>query len=306
MLKLVRVKQWYKNVVVFLGPIFGGFLTSPESYPLIFLGFILCCFASSSNYVINDILDVEKDRSHPEKAKSRPLAAGIISKPLAIAIAAGLLVVSLGVSLLLNWQFFIAVLLIVVTGQLYNATFKHHAILDIISLSMIYEWRAIAGCYLVNLFVSPWLFVLVFLAAMFLVLSKRKADLDLLGDAAGEHKRVYEQYNEELLNQLVTVVTASLFIVYCVYAILGPMDVENGQLVIKNRVALVFSIPVAMYIILRYLSILHTDPAVARNPEKAFKDKGLLVGGIILILIWLVAFYLEPYYLEFLARDPRT
>lgn len=298
LLKLIRVRQWFKNMVLLLGAFFGGLMFEFSVYPLLILGFFLSCAASSFNYIVNDLIDLDQDRLHPEKARSRPLASGEVSKPVAVILAVGFLVIALVPAWFLSFQFFLMIGLIIATGNLYNAVLKHHTFVDVISLAMIYIWRVAAGCFLVGLFVSPWLWVGVFLAALFLVLCKRRADLDLLGDEeAKNHKRVYEQYNKDLLDQAVTLIANALFIVYCIYAILGPFEEEQGQLVLQNDAVMILSIPFALYLILRYLSLLSNDPRIARSPYKAIKDRGLLIGGLCFLGIVLVAFYLDPQYL---------
>ncbi|GAB4316806.1 MAG: decaprenyl-phosphate phosphoribosyltransferase [Promethearchaeota archaeon] len=295
LVRLLRVRQWYKNAVVLVGPIFAGRLFDFTIYAPVILGVALCCGASSFNYVVNDLLDLDSDRAHPEKAKSRPLASGDLPVVAGVLLAVALLAFSVGVPLVIgSVPVLVVVFLIVGTGQLYNFVLKHHAFVDVITLAMIYIWRAVLGCYIVEIFPSPWLFVEIFLVALFLVVCKRKADLDLLGEAAGEHKRVYRKYDETLLNQLITVISSALFITYCLYAILGPFEGADGTEVVQNKTVMIFSIPFALYMIMRYLSLLATQPEVARRPERAFLDRGLLIGGSCLLVVVLAALYIDP------------
>ncbi|MFX0073349.1 MAG: UbiA family prenyltransferase, partial [Candidatus Hermodarchaeota archaeon] len=139
-LNLLRVRQFYKNGLIFVGLFFSESLLDFSLYPKLILGFILLCCASSINYIINDIRDIEKDKRHPEKLKSRPLASGEISIAFAILIMLVLAGI-IGFTLLFyihNWNFAIMLLLIFVTGQVYNHIFKNYAFVDILTLSLIY------------------------------------------------------------------------------------------------------------------------------------------------------------------------
>ncbi|MFX1338338.1 MAG: UbiA prenyltransferase family protein, partial [Promethearchaeota archaeon] len=225
-LNLLRVRQYYKNTLIFWGAFFSESLLDFSLYPILFLGFILLCCASSINYIINDIRDIEKDQRHPEKMKNRPLASGEISVTFALLLLI-LLTAIIGFSLLFiisNWNFAIMILLVIITGQLYNHVFKKYAFIDILCLSIIYLWRALAGCFLIDVFISPWLFLAIFEIALFLVIAKRKGDLMLLNSLGEEnaiaHKKSYDQYSIKLLEQFHVIIAGSLFITYSLYLII--------------------------------------------------------------------------------------
>ncbi|MHA1271564.1 MAG: UbiA family prenyltransferase [Candidatus Helarchaeota archaeon] len=305
-IKLIRPTQYYKNALVFLGAIFAERLMGPNlhelfwTYYLLIVGFICFCMISSSNYIINDIIDMKKDKLHKEK-KNRPLPSGKISKSFAIILFLIFLITPLAVSFIISYQindywFFIFVILIFITGQAYNIYLKKISIVDILALSLNYIWRALGGCILVNILISPWLSLSVFLGALFLVLCKRRSDLQLIGeDEAHKHKVVYEIYSIKLLDQMITIATAALLFDFCIYSV--------NKYLISGEYYL-FTLPVFFYIIFRYLTLTYIKEGVARKTERAFFDKGIIIGGIIFIILIMIIIYF-PWILDFISTLPK-
>ena len=291
---LLRVRQYYKNVLVFVGIFFSQNLLDISLYFNLFIGFILLCCASSFNYIINDIRDIERDKLHPEKLNKKPLASGALSSGFAYF----LLIVLVGVMILFpifiipNNFFGFMILLIIVTGQLYNYLFKNYVFIDILILSTGYLWRALAGCVIIGEYVSPWLFLAIIEIAMFLSIAKRKGDLKILGrDTAIEHKKVYDQYSQKLLDQFHIIVAGSLFMTYSLYLINRFRLDEPGFPSIFEYLS-ILTIPISLYILMRYMYLTSAKPEIARSTEKAFLDKGIIIAGLILLIILFCAFYL--------------
>lgn len=293
-LQLLRVRQYYKNVLVFVGLFFSKRLFEFTLYYPLILGFILLCCASSFNYIINDIRDVEKDKKHPEKMKKKPLASGELPISLAVLLLltiSAFIIFSL-VFLIPNIGFIFILILVILTGQLYNHFFKNYAFIDILVLSTGYLWRALSGVMLINEYVSAWLFLAIFEIAMFLSIGKRKGDLQLLGkDKAVEHKKVYDQYSHKLLDQFHVMIAGALFMTYSLYLILKfnlfePTDNLQEYIVI-------LTIPISLYIIMRFMYLTSAKPEIARRTEKAFFDKGFIIAGFSLFLILFYSFYYD-------------
>ncbi len=291
---LLRVRQYYKNVLVFVGIFFSQNLLDISLYFNLFIGFILLCCASSFNYIINDIRDIERDKLHPEKLNKKPLASGALSSGFAYF----LLIVLVGVMIFFpifiipNNFFGFMILLIIVTGQLYNYLFKNYVFIDILILSTGYLWRALAGCVIIGEYVSPWLFLAIIEIAMFLSIAKRKGDLKILGrDTAIEHKKVYDQYSQKLLDQFHIIVAGSLFMTYSLYLINRFRLDEPGFPSIFEYLS-ILTIPISLYILMRYMYLTSAKPEIARSTEKAFLDKGIIIAGLILLIILFCAFYL--------------
>lgn len=297
LLSLLRVRQYYKNGLIFFGLFFSENFLNFSYYLSFIIGFIVLCCASSINYIINDIKDINDDKNHPEKIKKKPLASGDLSITFAI-----LILICLSIIIIFSWflipnmLFFLMVALLIITGQLYNHVLKNYAFVDIIILSLGYIWRALAGSYLIQLQLSPWLFIAIFEIAMFLSIAKRKGDLMILGEKenAIEHKKVYDIYTPKLLDQFYIMIGASLFITYALYLIAHfNLTSEDPSQFIFHEYVSIFSIPVFLYIIMRYIYLTTTKPKIARNPEKVIFDKGIIIAGLILIAILSFSYYYD-------------
>ncbi|MFX0032196.1 MAG: UbiA prenyltransferase family protein [Promethearchaeota archaeon] len=304
-LNLLRVRQYYKNVLIFVGIFFSERLFDFAQYLPLLVGFILLCCASSFNYIINDIRDIKNDRKHPEKLKKKPLASkelSISSAVVVIFILIGIIILSF-IYLIPNLYFAFMLLLIILTGQLYNLFLKNIAFIDILVLSFGYLWRALAGCFLIKEYVSAWLFLAIFEVALFLSIAKRRGDLNYLGTKdAIEHKKVYNQYSLELLNQFHIIISSCLFMTYSLYLIFNFELFDPSSVMLYEYIA-VFSIPIALYIIMRYNYLITTKPKLARSPERAFFDKGIIASALILLLILIISFYFDQI-IEFLNLGP--
>jgi 4-hydroxybenzoate polyprenyltransferase len=298
LLTLLRIRQYYKNVLIFVSIFFSKKLFDFSLYIPLILGFILLCCTSSFNYIINDIIDIEQDKKHLEKLKKKPLASGALSIYFAVAliivlIVAGLFIVAVLLFLIPNWDFILMIVLIIITGQAYNHFLKNYAFIDIIILSTGYLWRALAGCMIIREFISAWLFLVIFEIAMFLSIAKRKGDLQFLGkDKAIEHKKVYDQYSVKLLDQFHVMIAGSLFMTYSLYLILKFNLFEQESINLWEYIA-IFTIPILFYIIMRYTYLTSAKPEIARRPERAFLDKSILIAGFIFLGTIFITFYFE-------------
>ena len=298
LLHLLRCRQYYKNGLIFVGAFFSGNILDFFVISLLIIGFAILCCASSINYIINDIRDIEKDKKHPEKFEKRPLASGELSVFFAILLLAllfGVIVILTFLFIIPNWNFVIMVILILITGQLYNLLFKNYAFIDILSLSLIYLWRALAGCFLIEVFISPWLFLAIFELALFLVIAKRKGDLILIGEEkALEHKKSYDQYSLKLLDQFHVIIAGSLFITYSLYLIIH-FNLFSAHKVNLHEYITILTIPLSLFIIMRYMYLTSAKPKIARNTEKALLDPGIVIAGIFLLGILTYSFYIKAF-----------
>lgn len=261
---LLRPRQWYKNLLLFVGLVFGLKLAEPALAARALGGFALFCLAASGVYALNDVLDAKEDRLHPRK-RFRPVAAGRIGARTALGIAGGLFFVSLVGAALLQPAFFGVTLAYVLLQVLYVLVLKHQVFLDLFSIASGLLLRAVAGVVLVGVTLSPWLLLCTFFLALFLGLGKRRAELRALGDAAGTHRRNLTEYTEPLLAQATTIVTATLIMSYSLYAFFHP------------HIAMMATIPFAMYGLLRYLYLV-TAREGGEEAEAIFRDAPSLVN----------------------------
>ena len=307
-LRLMRPHQYYKNVLIFIGIVFGEKIDQTDLYVAVLAGFCLLCFISSTSYIINDIRDLEKDQVHPEKAK-RPLASGLISPIAAMFFACILFVVGVGGALVIDIlylerevpTFTLSLIAIFITSQAYNLLLKDVVFADVSTIALNSVLRAVSGCYLVEVAVSPWLITIGFLFALLLALSKRKGDLLYLGTTkAAEHKPVFKAYSTELLDQAISIIASSLIFSYAIYTFID-INLEEETLELSSRAGIMIAtIPLVTFAVLRYLYLLHSgNGKVARRNELIFFDKQLLLAGMIVLLLLIVATYqaswLDPF-----------
>ena len=297
-LQLLRIRQYYKNLLIFVAIFFSQRIFNTNLYFPLILGFILLCCASSFNYIINDIIDVENDKTHQEKLNKKPLASGelpIYVAVLLLVAIVGFMAFSLTFLLLSNFiyiSFLVMIVFIILTGQFYNYFFKKYAFVDILVLSTGYLWRALAGVVIIDAPISAWLFLAIFEIAMFLSIAKRKGDLLFLGkEKAVEHKKVYDQYSLKLLDQFHVLIAGSLFMTYSLYLIL-KFNLFGSTINLQEYIV-IFTIPISLYIIMRFMYLTSSKPEIARRTEKAFLDKGIMIAGSILFMILLFAFYFD-------------
>ena len=187
------------------------------------------------------------------------------------------------------------VILILITGQLYNLIFKNYAFIDILILSMIYLWRAWAGCFLIEVYISPWLFLAIFEIALFLVIAKRRGDLMLIGEeAAAKHKKSYDVYSLKLLDQFHVIIAGALFITYSLYLMI-TFNLFSAENVNLHEYIAILTIPLSLYIIMRYMYLTSAKPQIARSTEKALLDPGIVIAGIFLLGILTYSFYIRAF-----------
>ncbi|TFG11716.1 hypothetical protein EU537_11520 [Candidatus Thorarchaeota archaeon] len=297
-IKLMRVHQWYKNLLVFLAIIFvelpseWPWETLPAvlnlaNYPPLILGFLALCAMSSAGYIVNDFKDMEQDAQHPEK-KERPLPSGSVSKTTALSLAAVLAIGSLTLSYILNGMFFLIVILYVFNSQAYNYFLRKWAVVDVTTIAVGFILRAVAGTFLIGVEFTSWLIIGVFFVALVLGFGKRKNELQLLGEDAADHKYVFTQYNEKILDQAIVMSSTWVVLFYALYCYRNFLDVMDTQ-------PIMLTIPIVAGIVLRYVYLIQTGSPVGRKPHLAIKDKGILVGGVLFaVALAITLFFWTP------------
>lgn len=266
----LRPAQWTKNFILFAGLLFGGKLLDPAAVTTAVLAFAVFCLLSGVVYLINDVRDIEADRLHPSKSK-RPIAAGDLSATAALAWAVALTGTSLAAAFWLDRGFAIVALAYVTLLTLYSTALKHHAILDVLTIAAGFVLRAVAGAVVLHVAISHWLLVLTLLGALFLALSKRRAEMTTLVDGGRSHRRTLSEYSPQLLDQLITIVAASTLLGYAFYTISPETVAKFGT----DR--LVFTLPFPMYGIFRYLFLLHQREGGANPSELLLQDRPIQV-----------------------------
>ncbi|MBC8223909.1 UbiA family prenyltransferase [Candidatus Bathyarchaeota archaeon] len=288
LLGLLRVRQWYKNLLIFLGLVFSFNLTNFDLYPPFITGYVLLCLVSGANYAINDIVDRDKDASHPEK-KNRPLPSGRASLNEAYGLIAVLLVVSFVGGYYLNTKFAILLGLLFLTSQFYNLVARKVVVLDLIVISSNYIWRALTGIALLKGIphppVSLWFIFGVFFVALLLAAGKRRGEHAFLGDRAGEFRGTLQSYSPAMLDNLINVFSAITILFYTMYCVNAPIGDSR----------LMVTIPVVVFIIGRYLYIVYNKNQNVMDSSRLLDDRPLLLGVALWIFTVMILLYTPLY-----------
>ncbi|MBI9048270.1 MAG: decaprenyl-phosphate phosphoribosyltransferase [Anaerolineaceae bacterium] len=260
-LKSMRPKQWVKNVFVLPALVFDRQLFNIPALLRTGLGFILFCLLSSAIYLLNDIADIESDRKHPRK-KNRPIAAGRISVKFARIFAIFLLLIVFVCGYFLSKEFLLIALLYWITNTIYSKWLKHQPILDAITLSMGFLLRVFAGVSLIEVErFSPWLYVVATLISLYIVLGKRRSELNLISNTTNEQRPVLDGYTIPFLDQLISIISATTIISYSLYTFSAPNVPANHTMML--------TIPFVIYGIFRYLHIMQVQ-CKGDTPEEIF------------------------------------
>lgn len=265
----LRPEQWTKNLIVFAALVFARRLFDPAAVALALAAFLIFCGLSGAVYLVNDVSDQDADRRHPRKSR-RPVAAGTLSPAAALAWAAAIGGAALGAAFWLDAGLGWVSAAYVALQALYSRLLKHLVILDVMAIAGGFVLRAVAGGEVIDVPVSDWLLVCTILLALFLGLSKRRHELTLLAGGAGEHRRILEEYDPYLLDQMIAVVAASTLVAYIIYCLSPETTARFGTH------WLVLSVPFPIYGLFRYLYIVHRRDGGGSPSDALLNDRPLL------------------------------
>ena len=280
----LRPHQWTKNLIVFAALIFGERRLDLSAIYAAGVTFAVFCALSGVVYLINDVRDREADRLHPVKRR-RPIASGALAPATALGAAAGLTLLSMVAAFTLSPAVGVVAGLYVVLLGLYSTWLKHIVILDVLTIAFGFVLRAWAGAVAVEVVMSHWLLLLTLLLALFIGLSKRRAELVTLADDAREHRPSLAEYSPYLLDQMISVATASTLLAYALYTI-DPQTVTKFG---TDR--LLWTFPFPLYGILRYLYLVHQREGGGDPAELLLTDRPLLLcvalwGAAVLLIVY--------------------
>lgn len=282
-LKAVRPRQWTKNGIVFMAFVFSvNQYWQPDdisSWDHLLLQATLTaiafCAVAGAGYLVNDARDVESDRLHPTK-RNRPIAAGNLSVRAALVWAAVLIVAGLALSFAVDWRTGAVVAGYICLQGVYTTVLKYEVILDVMAISAGFVLRALAGAYAVDVPTSPWLYVVTALGALFLAITKRRAEVALLAEGARSHRSVLALYTPAFLDQMTAMVTASTVIAYALYTFTAESLPENHLMML--------TIPFVAYGVFRYLFLSLTRNEGGSPEEVLLKDVPIILS----ILGWVI------------------
>ncbi|WP_165755762.1 decaprenyl-phosphate phosphoribosyltransferase [Ruminiclostridium hungatei] len=273
MIRLSRPKQWIKNIFVFLALLSSGDIIELSHIVNSCIGFVLFCFISSSVYILNDLIDINADKIHPIK-KFRPLASGAVSKVQALVLLIILCSISLILSFLFNYNLAVVIFIYFILNILYTIKLKKIVIVDIMVISTGFLLRVISGYVVIQEEISLWILLCTFFLTMFLGLNKRKQEIHTLNSDAKEHRKILNEYSEELINQILPVVASCAIIFYSFYTFQ-----------VSKNIWMMLTIPSVIYGMLRY-QYLSLKSNVGENPEIVLvNDVPFIVNFILLVFI---------------------
>ncbi len=274
---LLRPQQWYKNLVVFLALFFSGNMLSVPLLRTTLWAFAALCFISSSGYIINDLWDRKYDAVNPEK-RQRPVAAGNVNLIAAGLLSAILLAAGLLVSFRLGDEFgYLAASLFMLT-VVYTFFLKNIIVADVLAISSLFVLRALAGALAIHVRISPWLVLVPFFLSLFLSVGKRQGEVQLLGEKAASAREVLQGYTANFTNALMVIATTLLVMSYALYSFLS------------EHKGLLYTLPLALFVIVRYYYLISCGSEIARHPEKVIKDVPMIVGMLLWLLVtgWMI------------------
>jgi 4-hydroxybenzoate polyprenyltransferase len=281
--RLSRPSHWVKNIFVLAGVFFGEDWRSPEFFLLALSAFAAFCLASSAVYAINDVLDLEEDRTHPLK-RFRPLASGALSPATAFAFAAGLAAGALAISLWTGPKLSTALIAYMLVNVLYSRLLKHMVLVDVFCIAFGFIIRLLAGTWGIGIEPSQWFLLCTMALSLFLGFSKRYAERMDTHRPLEKKRPVLQSYSPEFLRVLLGVTLSATLITYGLYT-------TNTQTMEFHRTGkLIYTLPIAMFGLFRYLYLVMEKGYGENTVADLLKDRTMLL--ICAIYVTCVAFLL--------------
>jgi len=285
LLKAMRPKQWTKNVLLFGGIVFSKHLFDPDPFLKALLGFFVFCVLSGFVYVLNDITDIEKDKKHPKK-QHRPIASGALPPAFALPASAVLAAAALAVGFHISPGFALVSSLYLVIQVLYSYLLKNLVMLDIMTISAGFVIRALAGAIAVEVEFSSWLIACTIFLSLFLAIAKRRHELVSLGDNAIAHRIILKEYTPRLLDQMISIVTASTIMAYTLYT-MSPQTAQKF-----GTKYLYITVPFVLYGLLRYLYLVYRKEMGGSPAQILLEDIPLVID----VLLWIACVLILVYW----------
>jgi 4-hydroxybenzoate polyprenyltransferase len=278
----MRPSQWTKNLIIYFALLFTidqiWSLDKLDEAARLFArttaAFAIFCLITSAVYLFNDVLDAEKDRHHPKK-RYRPIAARILAPYVALGMALAMAAGGLALALILEPLYALVALIYLATMIAYSTYFKRLIIIDILAISAGFVLRAVAGAVVLDVTISPWLYICTSLGALFLGFAKRLNEIVLAGEDGSLQRETLEEYTPRFLEQLISIVAPATLVSYILYTFTAENLPDNN--------AMMLTIPFVMYGLFRYLYLVH-NKNLGESPEQ------ILLTDIPLILniaLWL-------------------
>ena len=281
---LMRPHHWIKNLFLFLPLFFAGEVFNIEKLINTTIGFFAFSFIASSIYILNDYMDLEADRLHPEK-RNRPLASGAVSKQSAILLFISCFLIGIGIALYIKTKFLFVLMIYFVLNLAYSLGLKNISILDVIILSLGFVLRVKAGGVITYIAISQWLMIMIFLLSIFMAVAKRRDDVLIKLKSGGDMRKSIKGYNLEFLNVVLSLLSAIIIVSYIMYTI-SPEVMDKWKTYRMYYTALF-----VIAGLLRYLQITFVESNTGSPTGLLYKDKFLQAT----LVLWVVSFYIIIY-----------
>jgi 4-hydroxybenzoate polyprenyltransferase len=295
-----RPRQWLKNFLLFVPIVFGGQVFNFWSLWTVAVGAIVFCLLSSSNYILNDVIDVERDRRHPFK-RNRPVARRDLPESQALVVAIVFLVAGLGISISLNLAFFLSACAFVLLHWFLYFFFRTLAVVDVLAIAAGYVIRVFAGEAAAEVHISVWLFLSVLSFSLLLALGKRRVELTLIQSQRNKSgitkKEANFQYSDKLLDAYIAVFANATFLTYAYFSFLTVPDTigmffrsSDQMMSIIGRKWMMFTVPPALYSVMRYLQLVYSVK-MGMMEKIVTSDRPLLIAIFVWAIIAMVVIY---------------
>lgn len=278
LVETLRPRQWYKQAVIFLGIVFSGKAFMPAVLADVAAGAALWCLVAGSVYIVNDVLDREEDRAHPEK-RHRPIASGRVGVPLALATAAILSGLSFALAWLLSPLFTLFLGIYAVQNLAYSAALKGVLFVDLIVIGLGFVWRAVGGVVLAKAAMSPWLVLTTFLAALLLGAGKRDAEIRHV-EAVGQTRETSHGYERWVLDYMLISIASTLLVAYSLYTFFA------------RGAAMMATLPFAYYAVFRFGFLVARHDM--QDPSRMFADVPMVANFLLWLLTAVAVIYVLP------------
>lgn len=284
-IKLLRPKDWVKNLFLFVPSFFAGKLYDLPKIELVFGGFVAFCFLASSIYILNDYRDIQDDRKHPEKSK-RPLAAGKVNKSTAMILCFALLFAGATLSYLLDrsGKFVFVAGIYYFLNLAYCLGVKNLSIVDILIVAAGFVLRVKAGAILAEVDTTEWFIIMTFLLALFMAIAKRRDDVLLKIATGTEMRKAMKGYSLDYLNIMLALFCAILIVSYINYTVSEGAYRRFGHRLYYTSIFVIAGI-------MRYLQITFIHNKAGSPTEVLFRDRFIQVT----LLLWIASFFVILY-----------
>jgi len=282
--KASRPRQWLKNVSLYTGLIFSGWLFVPEKFWTVTVAVVIFSILTGSVYIFNDIIDLESDKKHPFK-KKRPIASGKLPMELALFVGLGGFFVSLFLGWSLSFFLFLAMITYLLLQVIYSSFLKHEPIIDVILIALGFIVRVYAGAMIIGAHINAWLLLCIISFSMFLAIGKRRSELTLL-QGQSESRKVLGRYPEKLLDVYTSMFANTTWVTYAMFTFMFPSFSFSGKVLslladlprtFRSEKWLMLTIPVVIYGVMRYLQLVY-ERNEGESPAKILtSDRPMLI-----------------------------